>query len=399
MSAQRAASLCLLLGLIGLTLAAYLIVPHLGLLRGELLGGAACGGGGAFNCHVVIGSSWGFLVGVPLALWGVVGYIAVIALALLARQSDEWARQALTLLVLLAALFVAIDLVLLVIMAFVIRSYCLLCLFTYAVNLSLLVICARSLGSPWTQALRKAGPALAALVPSRRRPAAWLFWGMLLVGLGGGAGLHAATTLVSRGTPGNQRESLRQFIRSQPRVHVELTGDPMIGPASAPVRIVEFSDLRCPMCQRAAQLNPIVLASHRGGVAFIFKHLPLDTACNETIASQLHPGACQLAAATECAHLQGQFWALHDRIFEEGKDYRTDRLRADVGRLGLDVARFDACMASGEGMDAVQRDIAAAGELQITSTPTYLINGLKVSGLITPSTFKELLALLRTSGR
>src|SRR3989338_8722599 len=182
MRANRGLWGCAFLSVLGIGLAGYLGFIHLGLLRGELLGGPVCSGTGAFNCHVVTGGAWGSLLGMPLALWGVLGYVAMLALALLGLQSSEWAGRALPLRFVLAALFVMIDLFLLALMALVIRFYCLFCLLSYAVNLALLFVAARSLGSGWPQALGRVGGAVHALIPSRERPAAGLFWGVLLTG-------------------------------------------------------------------------------------------------------------------------------------------------------------------------------------------------------------------------
>ena len=398
MRATRATAWCALLSLIGVGLSGYLSVIHFGLLRGELLGGAACGTG-AFNCHAVTAGAYGVVRGMPLALWGVLGYFTVLALSLLGRQSADWAERAMTLIFLLVGVFVGIDALLLILMVFVIRYYCLFCLLTYAVNLLLLVIAARSLGYPWPASIRRAGPALAALVPSSQRPAAWLFWGMMGLVVFSTAGLNAATTFVSRGPLGAVRTQLREFVSSQSRVSVDVASDPATGPATAPIQIVEFSDLLCPACQRASKLNTIILAGHRHDTQLVFKHFPLDMSCNETVTRMVHPGACRLAAATECAHLQGKFWALHDRIFAEGPHYNPAHLEEDAQRAGLDLSRFDACLTSGEGLEAVKRDIAEAVKIGVTSTPTYVINGLRIAGGLSPSVFEDLVDVLHETGR
>ena len=209
MRAQRGAMWCLLLGLLGIGLASYLVFLHLGLMRGELLGGAVCGGSGTFNCHVVTASDWSSFLGMPLALWGILGYVTVFALSLLGLQSPEWAAHALTLTFALAVLFIGIDLALLAVMAFVIRFYCLLCLLSYAINLTLLVISGRSLERPWPHAMGQLGASLAALVPSSRRPATGLFWGVMLMGMLGSVGVSASTTFVSRGSLGSVRKQIR----------------------------------------------------------------------------------------------------------------------------------------------------------------------------------------------
>lgn len=395
MGARRSAWWCLIFSLVGIGLCGYLFFLYLGLLRGELLGGAACGGGGLFNCHIVTTSAWGSVLGIPLALWGVIGYVAAAALALLAQQSEEWAQPAFVALFALSLLSVLVDMALLALMLFVIQSLCLVCLLTYAVNLLLLWVSERAVGVPSWRALGQLPSTIRALLPSPRRPATALFWGVMLLGITAGGALHAATIFVSRGTLGSLRHQLREFIAKQARVSPDIAGDPALGRAGSPLQIVEFSDFFCPACRRAAQLNAIVLAHHRQDAQFVFKHFPLDTSCNTAINRQAHPGACTVAAATECAHQQGKFWAFHDLIFQETGAYPVARLEQDATRLGLDAPRFTACMSSGQGMEAVRRDIAEGTRLGVGSTPTYFVNGVRMVGGIHPATFEDLVAVLR----
>jgi protein-disulfide isomerase/uncharacterized membrane protein len=384
-----------------MALAAYLFSLHVGLLRGEVIGGAACGSTGAFNCHAVTGGPWGRFLGLPLSLWGLMAYAAVFALSLLAKQSAEWASHAVTLIFAASAVFVGLDLFLLGIMAFVIRYYCLFCLATYAVNLSLLLVSAASLGRPWPQALGSVGSSIAAVLPSDRRPATLLLWGILLAAVAGGAALQVSTTFMSQGAPGTLRQQIREFVSKQRQtpVRVETADDPRIGSPDAPIQIAEFSDFRCPACQRASKVNTILLANHRQDASFVFKHYPLDPGCNSNVSRMVHPGACQIAAASECAHLQGKFWAFHDLIFEEGTNYNISNLEADALRLKLDLERFRQCLASGQGLEAVKRDIAEGAKAKVSSTPTYLINGMPFAGGVTPAVFEEVATVLRESSR
>ena len=330
----------------------------------------------------------------PLALWGLLGYIAVLALSIVGWQSPEWAGHALALIAMLALVFVAIDVALFVVMVFVIRLYCLFCLLTYLVNLTLLWIAWRALPRPGS-ALNAIGRAIAALTPGAQRPVAAFFWGMLLVGCLGVVGVHAATTFVARGTLGSARGSIREFLARQPRVSLTVDDDPALGPPHAPLQIVEFSDFFCPACQRASKINAVILANHRHDARLIFKHYPLDSSCNDRVQRMVHSGACRVAAASECAHQQGKFWAFHDLVFEKGHDYNLQHLEADVERIGVDLPRFRACMESGEGLEAVKRDIADGAKAGVSSTPTYVVNGVPVAGGLNPAGFEEFIAVLR----
>lgn len=395
MRAQRVTIWCLLVSLLGIGLASFLGFMHLGMMRGELLGGVACGGTGSFNCHVVTGSSWSTFLNLPLAFWGLMGYVIVFALSLLALQSQEWGVRAITLLWWVSVVFVLVDFVLFSLMLFVIQSFCLLCLLTYALNLSLFFATWRWLCQAGISPIQQLGNAIGSLVPSGARPAAWLFWGVVLTGSLWTVALHAATLFVSRGTLGSLRPQVREFVKSQNRVSVEIAGDPSLGPQhESPLRLIEFSDFLCSACQRASKLNKIILANHRQDTQFVFKNFPLDTTCNDQISRMVHPGACEVAAASECAHLQGRFWEFHDLIFEGKSPIKTVDLEHEAQRAGLDISRFKQCVVSGEGMQAVKRDIAEASKVDVSSTPTFILNGVRIAGLMHPSTFEDLGAVL-----
>ena len=389
MRSQRAAAWCIVLSLIGLGVAGYLSALHIGLMRGELLGEVFCGGSGVFNCHAVTASSWGSLLGMPLSLWGAIGYCAALGLSILALQEGQWPAHAMTLLLGLGLLFLAFDLFLLGVMIFVLKAFCLFCMITYLVNFLIVVLAARSLQQPWIQALGRIDASLSALVPSSRRPAAWFFWGIVFIGFGAVASLHAATIYVNRGTFGSLQKQMTEYIQKQVPTPPDTGGRPMKGNPKGALKIVEFSDFLCPVCQRAAKMNQIILTGNRNTVMIVYKHFPLDSTCNEKLSRNVHPGACQVAAATVCAHQQGKFWEFHDKIFEEGHDYKAVNLESDADRLGLDVGKFSACMASGEGMRVVKEDIEEANKLGVTSTPTHFLNGIKLVGLLTPDRFEE----------
>ena len=219
--------MCVLLSLIGLGLCAYLTVIHVALLRGELIGGAACSAAGsAFNCHAVTASPFGSFLGVPLSLWGALGYLATLALGFIAWQFSDWTPKALSVLAALALAFVLADLGMLLVMVFVIRYLCPLCLATYGVNLLLLAIAKRASQQGWGPLLGSLASALGAFLPKPRAPVVWIFWGVVLAGAGGLFATHATATYLTQGAPGAMHQQLMQFVSQQKRVTVDTTGDP-----------------------------------------------------------------------------------------------------------------------------------------------------------------------------
>ncbi len=397
--APRRALECLALSIAGLGISAYLGFLHLALLRGELYGGPACGGiGSLFNCQAGAPSRFGSALGLPLSLWGILGYLATLNLALIAWQFPDWAEAALTGLVGLTATFLFIDAGLLVVMVTQIRLLCAFCLATYGINLLLLLVAKQALARPWVQVIRQLPSVYQAfLLGAWANGVGLFFWGVLLTGFAGVVAVNASAEFLTR-APGGLRERMMQMVLYTPRVQVETAGNPRLGPSRAPIQVVEFMDFMCPICQQAARFDAILLATHRNEVSLVLKQFPLDQSCNSAIERTVHTGACKLAVAAQCAHVQGKFWAFHDRMLQQNLPYLLGDLERDVARAGLDLAAFRECMASGQGLEAVARDVAEGARLKLVSTPAYVVNGVPILGAITPAQFEELVKVLRQSG-
>ena len=385
MKSSAAASTLAWIALGGLIVAGYLVFLHLGLMRGDLVGGAACGGSGALNCHAVTGSRWSHFFGIPLAYWGLLAYSAVFSLALFGQQGEKEAAAAVNVIWFLSLAMVAVDAWLLYVMAVKIQYFCLFCLLTYAVNGLLLGVAWLGQGAV-PGAL---GQSFAALLPSPQRRSSWLLAGLLLVAFSGVAGLHVATTYLTKGTLMGSGPQIQEFLSKQQRIAISSEGDPVKGKPGAPLHLIEFSDFLCPVCQRASKMNAIILASHRDDLAFNFKNFPLDMECNSALQRTPHPGSCKIAAAGECANKQGKFWEFHDVVFEATPPYNVNLIDTDAARIGLDMAKFQTCMSSGEGMEAVKADVAEAIKAQVNSTPTFVLNDVVLRGALTPAAFDD----------
>jgi protein-disulfide isomerase len=151
------------------------------------------------------------------------------------------------------------------------------------------------------------------------------------------------------------------------------------GPASASVTFVEFSDFACPACGQAfSDLRELLKT--RPDVKLVFRHFPLDSKCNPRVAQQVHPEACQAAAAAECAGRLGRFWEFHDLLFGNQKGLDRDTLFRHARELGLDIAAFRTCLDDPATMDRIAADVDAGTRFGIESTPTLFINGRRIEG-------------------
>lgn len=174
-------------------------------------------------------------------------------------------------------------------------------------------------------------------------------------------------------------ESLRSqgkvVIRLQPppalRVEVSTDGAPIRGAADASVTVVEFSDFECPFCKQTHLTLKQILERYPGKVRLAYRDFPLDS---------IHPQARRAAEAARCAQDQGKFWQYHDVLFTQSPQLALEDLRRYAGQVGLDVTKFDSCLAAGTHKAAVQRDLDEGNRLGITGTPAFFINGRTLSG-------------------
>ena len=160
------------------------------------------------------------------------------------------------------------------------------------------------------------------------------------------------------------------LLLEQPRIEMAADG-PSRGPDDAAVTIIEFSDFQCPYCSRAIPVINEVLERYPDDVRFVYRHLPLD---------RIHARARPAAEASLCADEQGKFWPFHDQVFANAKTLSDEDLKRFAGEAELDVAAWEQCLAEGRFKQKVQQDMDAALGAGITSTPTFLVNGLLVGG-------------------
>ena len=152
---------------------------------------------------------------------------------------------------------------------------------------------------------------------------------------------------------------------------IVVAGLPTRGAADARVMMVEVSDYHCPFCRRhTLTTQPQIDAEfiNTGKLRYAFIDYPID---------QLHPDAFRAHEAASCAGEQGKYWEMHAKLFEtpparEGAQL-VPQLVAQAQSIGLDVAKFRACLDGGKFATAVKENVARMQGLGVDSTPTFLI--------------------------
>lgn len=152
-------------------------------------------------------------------------------------------------------------------------------------------------------------------------------------------------------------------------------GDNFLGNKDGKVILIEYGDFQCPGCGGAhPRVKALTQQYGNEGLVFIFRNLPLTS---------MHPNARVAAAVAEAAGLQGKYWEMHDKLYENQKEWSgassTDRggiFRSYAAALGLDLDTFDTDIASSAITQKISFDQAlfkATGHKQ--STPTFIMDG------------------------
>lgn len=157
------------------------------------------------------------------------------------------------------------------------------------------------------------------------------------------------------------------------------------------VTIVEFSDFQCPACKAAYPLKEQLFTNFPGEIEFVFRHYPLTS---------IHPNALLAAQAAESASQQGKFWEMHDLLFERQTEWEAltnDEARSTflsyAQEIGLDEQLFSEALESDTVKSLVQQDINSGDQLKVNATPTFFVNGKKVSAPDLISTVQSELSL------
>jgi protein-disulfide isomerase len=150
--------------------------------------------------------------------------------------------------------------------------------------------------------------------------------------------------------------------------NIDVTNNPVRGPKTAPVHIVEFSDFQCPYCAELQKTLEQVLKAFPKDVQVIYKQYPLN----------IHQYARQAAAASLFAQGQGKFWELHDKMFQGFTQISDENLRKWVGEVGLNLAEYDKAIQTGRFEPLIQKDMADGAAAKVLGTPTLFVNGKRI---------------------
>ena len=384
---KRSALLALTFALVGLGASVAAAYVHYQVLQNPLYT-SFCDINSTVSCTEVYQSRFGTLLGVPVSIFGGIWFVCAALLSVGSTVARPQVRESIPgYLFAMSTLALAAALYLLYASVFILKAYCPMCLLTDAAIIGLFIVSGAATSIPMTTLPGRLTRDLRVLVGS---PLAIAVTVLFLAG--------AVTTLAffpreGSSEPGaaaaataDQRNELEQFMATATRI-------PLIIPrGSAKVLIVKFNDFQCPACGHSYLSYKPILAKYEsqnpGAVRMVLNDYPLNPNCN-TASSMVHPAACHAAVAVRLAREHNRGEQMEDWLYTHQPEMTPDSVKKAAREVGQ-ITDFDARYAA--TLELVKADVALGNQLDIHSTPTFFINGVKVEGEWATQYFDEAIA-------
>ena len=337
--------------------------------------GGICDINAFFNCDSSAHSIISQIAGVPLGYFGLVVGLLVSLGALFPSIDFERTNRSLALLNVIGVV------TLFLVSVFILGSLCLYCSGFYVFSILSLIVFWKYSASDGAE-----GFVAKYMRPSLMHLATYRV--LTLVGAYGFALYHTARRDAQSG--GVSTRIVREFY-SLPTVEWPSYISPLRAAQAtenfedAPIRVVEYADLLCPDCRFLAEQMDRLKEEFAGQMNIAFQHFPLEGVCNDVVAKDLHPGACEVSYLS--TYDPSKFKAIHDEVFANLRAARDPEWRLALAqRHGVEAALQDSAT-----IDMVSRMIATGAEYErtsdqfehgIRSTPTIIINNRMIIGTL-----------------
>lgn len=154
-----------------------------------------------------------------------------------------------------------------------------------------------------------------------------------------------------------------------------------LGSPQAPVKVVEFTDIRCSHCkvleETMADLRRLL---PRESMSVEPRHFPLDSECNPVVGGSDHSGIrCLGAKAQICLENAPDFLALREKLFESQATLTPDKILELASSGSVKRSELEACIAKKETADRLAQDVQYAMLYSPQGTPLVVVNGKKAS--------------------
>lgn len=146
-----------------------------------------------------------------------------------------------------------------------------------------------------------------------------------------------------------------------------LPTDHALGPADAPVTLIEYGNYECLHCRRAFPFVEALREEMGDRLRFVYRHFARTAD---------FPNAERAAEVAEAAGAQGKFWEMHERLFAGPTALHLEALLDRAAALGLDANRVRAEVSEHLHRARIREELAGGIDVGVRSTPSFYVNGV-----------------------
>lgn len=317
----------------------------------------------AINCDTVSQSRYAILGKLPVPVWGVIGYLFLLLLLVIARKADDGNRRIWALLFTVTLFYSGYSVVLAVISHLYIHSYCIMCIASYAINFLLLFYA-------W-------------LIRRRFDPDSYLK-SLKKDFLCFGNRWHMATTIllpfaIAGGVLWHSFPAYWQYRPIEVSVKLQTgktaEGYPWIGSENAELVITEFTDYMCFQCNKIHNYLRRLMNRYPEKIKLIHRHFPMDSEFNPIVKVPFHEGAGKLALLAIQAEKVDKFWPVNDELYARAIESNVIEISAIAESVGLNSEVLTRSLNNPTNLRKLNHDIIDGLKLGISGTPSFVIDG------------------------
>jgi len=368
----------LVIALIGFGDSIYLAVSHYQ-IHTDVGYSSFCAVSRALNCDTVSTSQYAVFWGIPVAIWGVIGYMFIIFVLLLAGTPSARKQRVWPVFFWISLIYSIGSLILAGISTLLINSYCIMCIVTYLVNFALLYY-AWFVNKRFGDAGLFRGVALDAK----------LLWSLRKICLTTVVGFLFLVGYLMIGLPEYWHMEPPKLKQSVSRGITE-AGHPWIGAKNPELVIEEFTDYLCTQCRIKHFYLRRLVAENPNKIKLIHRHFPMDHKFNPLVRKPYHVGAGTLALFSIYAAQHGAFWEANDMFFQIKRSEHVVSGKKIAKKLDLNPREFLYAQYNRHILYHLQKDVEKGLSLGLTGTPGYVIDGKVYQGYIPPKILKNVI--------
>ncbi len=366
----------LLITVVGLSDAVYLAISHYRVYM-DIGYQSFCALSRALNCDTVSQSSYAIIWSVPVSVWGIWGYTLFLLLLSFAWSKKAHGKRIWTLLFLISLCFTMYSLFLALISTYRIKSYCIMCILSYAMNLLLLYFSWLIRNRFQCEPIFKAVSLDVQYLFTYPKTTASI---ISFFGVG--------TVLMILYFPAYWQINPSD-LSSKVSTGITQDGHPWIGAEKPELVIEEFSDYLCFQCKKMHFFLRRMIQAYPDKIRLVHRHFPMDHTINPIVKEPFHEGAAKLALFSLFFVEKKRFWEINDILFSISRKTETVNIRDLAREAGITLKDIGPVFQDRSLWIKLQQDIQDGIAYNLTGTPAFIIDETVFLGQIPATVFQR----------